>query len=123
MEQANKTDRTAPVSLTENRDFRRIYVKGKSWVSPALITYAYKNRCKTVRVGITTSKKTGNAVKRNFVRRRIRALYRTNEACLAPGYDIVVVARSRVIYGRYDQLDRSFLQLMGKLGIRQTGEG
>ena len=42
---------------------------------------------------------------------------------LKPLGDIVVVARSRVIYGRYDQLDRSFLQLMGKLGIRQTGEG
>ena len=34
-----------------------------------------------------------------------------------PGFDIVVVARTRAIYGRYADLERSFLQLMKKLGI------
>ena len=42
--------------LTENRDFRRVYAKGKSLISPVLITYAVKNRRRTFRVGITTSK-------------------------------------------------------------------
>ena len=69
------------------------------------------------RLGITTGVKLGNAVKRNRARRRIRELYRTNEHRLLPGYDVVVVARARVIYGRYPELERSFLQLMRKLGI------
>ena len=56
-------------------------------------------------------------MKRNRARRRIRELYRTNESRLLPGYDIVVVARTRVIYGSYGELERSFLQLMRKLGI------
>lgn len=111
------------VALKQNHEFRRLYSKGKSAVSPYFAIYCRKTKRPNSRLGITTGLKLGNAVKRNRARRRIRALYRTNEACLAPGYDIVVVARSRVIYGRYDQLDRSFLQLMGKLGIRQTGEG
>ena len=111
------------IALKQNHEFRRLYNKGRSAVSPYFAIYCRKTNRPVSRLGITTGVKLGNAVKRNRARRRIRALYRTNEACLAPGYDIVVVARSRVIYGRYDQLDRSFLQLMGKLGIRQTGEG
>ena len=69
------------------------------------------------RLGITTGVKLGHAVKRNFVRRRIRELYRTNESKFTPGYDIVVVARTRAIFARYSELERSFLQLMKKLGI------
>ena len=53
------------VPLNENKDFRRIYAKGKSYVSSSVITYVSKNRCKQIRVGITTSKKIGNAVQRN----------------------------------------------------------
>lgn len=51
--------------IKENRDFRRIYTRGKSYVSPVVVTYVLKNRSQNVRVGITTGKKTGNAVKRN----------------------------------------------------------
>ena len=53
------------VSLKENRDFRRLYTRGKSFVSPSLVTYVMKNRRSGgIRVGITTSKKIGNAVTR-----------------------------------------------------------
>lgn len=105
------------VSLKKNHEFRRLYNKGKSAVSPYFAVYCRKTSRPESRLGITTGVKLGNAVKRNYARRRIRALYRTNEEKLLPGYDIVVVARSRVLHGRYAELDRSFLQLMKKLGI------
>ena len=70
-----------------------------------------------------TGVKLGHAVKRNFVRRRIRELYRTNESKFTPGYDIVVVARTRAIFARYSELERSFLQLMKKLGLTLPEEG
>ena len=53
------------VPICRNNDFRRIYARGKSYVSPLVVVYALKNRTKNVRVGITTSKKVGNAVQRN----------------------------------------------------------
>ena len=64
------------VAVNENRDFRKAYAKGKSSVSPALVTYVCKNRGKHLRVGITASKKIGNAVQRNRSRRVIRAALR-----------------------------------------------
>ena len=105
------------VSLKQNHEFRRLYHKGKSAVSPYFAIYCRRTGRPESRLGITTGVKLGHAVKRNFVRRRIRELYRTNESKFIPGYDIVVVARTRAIFGRYSELERSFLQLMKKLGL------
>ena len=111
------------VSLKQNHEFRRLYPKGKSAVSPYFAIYCRRTGRPESRLGITTGVKLGHAVKRNFVRRRIRELYRTNESKFSPGYDIVVVARTRAIFGRYAELERSFLQLMKKLGITLQEEG
>ena len=64
------------VAVNENRDFRKAYAKGRSTVSPILVTYVSKNRGLHLRVGITASKKIGNAVQRNRSRRVIRAALR-----------------------------------------------
>ena len=111
------------VALKQNHEFRRLYNKGKSAVSPYFAIYCRKTGRPESRLGITTGVKLGHAVKRNFVRRRIRELYRTNEENMLPGYDVVVVARTRAIYGRYADLERSFRQQMRKLGILTSGEG
>lgn len=105
------------IVLKQNHEFRRLYQKGKSAVSPYFAVYCRKTKYPVSRLGITTGVKLGNAVKRNRARRRIRELYRTNEQHLRCGYDIVVVARTRLIYGRYWELERSFLNLMKKLGL------
>lgn len=110
------------VALKQNHEFRRLYNKGNSAVSPYFAVYCRRTKRPYSRLGITTGVKLGNAVKRNFVRRRIRELYRTNEDKLLPGYDIVVVARSRAIYGQYAELERSFRHLMKKLGLTAPGE-
>ena len=110
------------VALKQNHEFRRLYNKGKSAVSPYFAIYCRKTGRPESRLGITTGVKLGHAVKRNFVRRRIRELYRTNEEQMLPGYDVVVVARTRAIYGRYADLERSFRQQMRKLGILRPRE-
>lgn len=105
------------ISLKKNHEFRRLYQRGNSAVSPYFAIYCRPNRMEVSRLGITASVKLGNAVKRNRVRRRIRALYRTHEGLLSVGVDVVVVARTRAIFARYDQLERSFTQLTGQLGL------
>lgn len=83
------------VSLCRNNDFRRAYSKGKSYVSPVVVTYVRKNRLNVTRVGITTSKKIGNAVLRSRSRRVIREAYRQLFSRVKTGYDLVFVARGR----------------------------
>jgi N-acetylglucosamine transport system substrate-binding protein len=71
--------------LRQNRDFRRLYAKGRSAVTPVLAGYSKKNKSGHNRLGITVSPKVGNAVVRNRVRRRIREAYRTREEIFVPG--------------------------------------
>ena len=107
------------VSLKQNHEFRRLYSKGKSAVSPYFAIYCRKTNRPYSRLGITTGVKLGKAVKRKFVRRRIRELYRTNEEKFLPGYDIVVVARSRCVDADFQKLTRAYLSLAEKAGILQ----
>ena len=61
------------VALKQNHEFRRLYSKGRSAVSPYFVLYCRPNRRSYSRLGITTGVKLGNAVKRNRARRRIRS--------------------------------------------------
>ncbi len=105
------------VALKQNHEFRRLYSKGRNAASPYFAVYCRKTGRPYSRLGLTTGVKLGNAVKRNRVRRRMRELYRTNESKLRPGYDIVMVARTRAIFARYSDLESSFLRLMKKLEL------
>jgi ribonuclease P protein component len=105
------------IPITENKDFRRIYAKGKSYVSPVVITYVTKNRSKNVRVGITTSKKIGNAVKRNRSRRVIREAFRTLVSEIAPGHDFIFVARGKTPFVKSTEVRRAMLLQLKNAGV------
>ena len=103
-------------ALKLNHIFRRLYSSsghGNSY----LVLYARKNRTATNRVGVTVSKKLGCAVVRNRIRRRLREVYRLNEDRFAPGWDIVVVARTKAISCDFAALTRAYLALAEKAGI------
>ena len=103
-------------SLKLNHIFQRLY-HTKGVADGFLVLYARKNRQHTNRVGITVSKKLGKAHIRNRTRRRIREVYRLNEEKFQPGWDIVVVARTKAVDAPFDKLVRSYLNLAKKAGI------
>ena len=103
-------------ALKLNHIFRRLY-STTAHANACLVLYARKNRSATNRVGVTVSKKLGGAVVRNRVRRRLREVYRLNETRFAPGWDIVVVARSRCIKADFTSLTGAYLSLAKKAGI------
>ena len=103
-------------ALKLNHIFRRLY-STSGHANSYLVLYARKNRTEGNRVGITVSKKLGCAVVRNRVRRRLREVYRLNEARFLPGWDIVVVARSRCVKADFGKLTQAYLSLAEKAGI------
>ena len=105
-------------SLKLNHVFRRLY-RSNGQANSCLVLYARKNRTETNRVGITVSKKLGKAVIRNRVRRRLREVYRLNEEKFLPGWDIVIVARSRAVEVSFQKLNESLLSLADRAGILQ----
>jgi ribonuclease P protein component len=62
-----------------------------------------------VRVGFTVSKKVGNAVERNRVRRRLREIVRQAAAgCLRPGHDYVLIGRRAALELPFDRMVEQF---------------
>lgn len=103
-------------SLKLNHIFRRLY-HTSGFADGYLVLYARKNRTTENRVGITVSKKLGKAHVRNHVRRRLREIYRLNEDKFQPGWDIVVVARTKAVDADFARLTKSYLTLAMKAGI------
>jgi len=106
-------------SLKLNHIFRRLYATS-GYANSYLVLYAKPNRTATNRVGITAGKKLGHAVVRNRVRRRLREIYRIHEDRFAPGWDIVVVARSRCVGADFRKLTHAYLSLAQKAGITKA---
>lgn len=105
------------ITLKENREFRRAYSKGKSYVSPDLVTYIIKNNNNNLRIGITTGKKVGKAVERNRAKRIIRAAYCDISPCLKSGYDIVFVARTKTLFRKSTDILKSMRKHFRDAGI------
>ncbi len=108
------------MTLRENKDFRTLYYRGRSQVHPALVTYVRKNRLGEPRVGITTGKKLGGAVQRSRCRRVIREAFRPHYPYVG-GWDIVFVARTRLITMKSTQLAPIMESQLRKLGVIDDG--
>lgn len=104
------------ITLRENKDFRTLYYRGRSQVHPALVTYVRKNRLGEPRVGITTGKKLGGAVVRSRCRRIIREAFRPHYPHVG-GWDIVFVARTRLVTMKSTQLAPVIESHLRKMGV------
>lgn len=110
------------LTLKKNKDFIRLYRKGKSFVGQTLVTYVINNRTNEKRYGITTGKKIGNAVRRNRARRVIRASFYQLYGDIIPGYDIVFVARGKTPYVKSDVVKREMESHLKKANVLRTAQ-
>ena len=104
------------VTLCENKDFRTLYYRGKSQVHGGLVTYVRPNRLGYPRIGITTGKKVGCAVRRSRARRVIREGVRPLVDRIG-GYDVVFVARTRTPEMKSTQLTSVIEKHLKALGV------
>ncbi len=98
-------------SLKKNKDFQRVYKKGKSYANKYLIMYVLKQDTPKNRLGVSVSKKVGNSVVRHRTGRLIKESYRLNEEKFLPGMDIVVVARNAARDRTYQEIEKALLYL------------
>ena len=95
--------------MPARRDFLQARSQGQKALARGLVIQAIRRDSDIWRVGLTASKKIGNAVCRNRARRRLRALARQHLAPLArPGVDYVLISR-------HDTLDCDWRDLVSGL--------
>lgn len=96
------------VSIKRDREFKFLFKRGESIVNSAFVCYLRPNKRRVNRLGIVTSKKIGNAVKRSRARRVIREAFRQLEPQLRQSgykrYDFIIVARGKTPYMKSNKL-------------------
>ncbi len=96
--------------LTAKKDFEVVFKKGKKVKSSAFFyAYAVKKHKNPARLGISVSKKIGNAVVRNRVKRRFREIFRKNKGVVKKGVDIVLVAKPGIQHCSFRDIERILL--------------
>ncbi|HHZ00952.1 MAG TPA: ribonuclease P protein component [Tissierellia bacterium] len=103
--------------LKKNKEFQRVYNKGKFAASSLLVVYILPNNLSVTRLGITASRKAGKAVKRNRMRRLVRENVRILYSRLEKGFDVVIVARKTEKIINLDIVGRELRYLLHKLGL------
>lgn len=103
------------VIIKKNRDFTRMYRRARTQTGPLLVTYCARNRLGHNRVGITASKRVGDAVRRNRAKRVIRAAYTGLEQQLPQGYDFIFVARSCTAHCKMQPVQQLMLRQITEL--------
>ena len=107
-----------PVSFDNQRiktsaEFKQVFDFGSKVVRAPFVVFLKKNHKKHTRLGLVVSKKIGNAVVRNKIKRRLREVFRDviNKKCLLnhEGFDVVVIARNRAKKSTYTQLHDGFV--------------
>lgn len=106
--------------LKKNNEFTRAYTRGKSYVHPLVVVYVNKNRFGITRIGITASKKIGNAVVRNRARRVLRAAIYATLPQNAGGYDFVFVARGQTARCKSWQAAAAIKKLLTTAGVLKS---
>ena len=104
--------RSPPPSLPKRADFLRAAAQGRKRAHPGFLAQIVTSddATNTLRVGLTASRKVGNAVVRNRARRRLREAVRTLMADrlasgTAPtGVDLVLIARRNTAFVKFESL-------------------
>lgn len=102
-----------------NKEFKSLYYRGGCQVSKRIVLYFRKNKNnKDInRLGLTVSKKVGNAVTRNRIRRLIKENYRIREDSLSKGYDLVFVARKSAAEFGFYEIGKDMDYILRKCGL------
>lgn len=114
--------------LKRRSEFLRVAAARRKWATAGLVLQVAKrgpgDADMPPRVGLTTSRKVGNAVKRNRARRRLRAVAQEVLPRHAlPGHDYVLIGRRGTVERPYGLLRRDLCTAMRKLGAWHDGDG
>jgi ribonuclease P protein component len=106
--------------LTEADQYETVYAHGRSFADGPVLMKSVRNGLQCSRYGFSVGRRVGKAVTRNRVKRRLREVMRSKT--LAPGWDIVFVARASAAESGFATLKRSIDSLLARAGLQAKGE-
>ena len=105
------------IRLRRTSDVRRVYDEGQSWTHPLLVLVARPNGLDFCRVGVTASRRGGNAVARNRAKRLLREAARRLSPQFGAGWDVMLIARASVLKVKEPQVEKTLASLLKQAGL------
>ncbi|MBF0415032.1 MAG: ribonuclease P protein component [Magnetococcales bacterium] len=90
-----------------SREFKHATDQGKKIHTPLFLAFLCKNGLDCSRLGVTVSKKIGQAVTRNRIKRWLRDYFRHRQARMAEHWDVVIIARIKANAASRGEFDRA----------------
>ncbi|MEE8413189.1 MAG: ribonuclease P protein component [Dehalococcoidales bacterium] len=106
--------------LTRPQQYASVYSKGSSRTSDLLVMRSLSNGLTLSRYGLSVSKRVGNAVTRNRLKRLLREILRIMP--LKTGWDIVFIVRPAAANADYASLKRTAEDLLSRVDLLETGD-
>lgn len=107
--------------LRKNSDFQRVRQQGRSIASRLLILAWAPNDQSQLRIGFVVSKRVSKrANQRNYIKRLLSEVVRDELSQLAPGWDLVISARSQVVGVRLDALKHDLHALLRRARLLEN---
>lgn len=103
--------------IKANEDFVSTVRKGRALKSPSYIVHYKNNELNICRIGISVSKKIGNAVLRNRVKRQIRAMCDSLVNYSLHAFDVVIVVKDGFINKNFQENSELLQNLFKEIGI------
>ena len=101
--------------VLRSADFERIYRDGKRLSGPSFAVFILPNGLERSRLGLTVTRKLGNAVVRNRSKRIVREIFRKNRQAFGRGRDFIVNIRSGALERDYAGLERELVEIASRL--------
>lgn len=107
--------------IKKNNDFQRVFKHGKSMANRQFIIYTLEQSEEPeFRIGLSVSKKIGNAVTRNRVKRLIRQVFLEEKERIIKGKDFVVIARKPAAEMNYHEVKSSLKHIFKKAKLYRS---
>jgi ribonuclease P protein component len=101
--------------LTDSPEFERVYRQGTAYRGRLFSVHAFPNEHGSPRLGLSVSRKVGNAVRRNAVRRRLREVFYSCISEASGDLDLVVSARPAAAGATFEELREEFDKSLGRI--------
>ncbi|MCQ6280216.1 ribonuclease P protein component [Bacillus sp. EB600] len=99
--------------IKRNKDFQEAFKKGRSFANRQFVVYALQKEGQDpFRIGLSVSKKLGNAVTRNHIKRYIRQAVFELKDSMETGMDYVIIARKPLVEMDFFEVKKSLTHVL-----------
>ncbi|WP_369901576.1 ribonuclease P protein component [Bacillus manliponensis] len=107
--------------IKKNDEFQAVFQNGKSSANRQFVVYQLEKKQQPYfRIGLSVSKKIGNAVVRNRIKRMVRQAFLELKDEIDVGKDLVIIARKPCTDMTYEEFKKSLVHVLNRSGIKVT---